>query len=142
MVDGVSFPRSAEALSSVLAKSGSAQARAAEKAAEDLLVEYRRTHACFEIPVNLELLATSLRTRVEVVRSLEGEGRLLPNKAGFTILVNHSTPFRRRRVSIAHELAHTLFYDSERGNRRVIPATPEEERFCFEVGRRLRRLRG
>jgi IrrE N-terminal-like domain len=131
------FSRSVQSLSSAVRSTGSSRAGIADKAAEYLLSQYKRSGSRDEIPVNLDGLAKSLRCRVEIADSMEGEGRLLPTSTGFTILINPRMPYPRRRVSIAHEMAHTLFYDSQRSNRRIIPATTEEEGFCFDVGRRL-----
>jgi hypothetical protein len=59
---------------------------------------------------------------------------------GFSILIDRSrrprtvrTVFQegRSRFLIAHELAHSMFYDrSSAPHRRMVPANANEERFC------------
>ena len=94
-----------------------------------------------EIPVNLYRLAALNDTRIEIVNKLEGEARLLPINNGFLILVNENewlTRNKRCRTAIAHELAHTIFYNNVGGvPTRMFKSDNREEQFCFDVGRRL-----
>lgn len=131
------FKRSADVLRKAVASVGPGRSLIADQAGEFLFIDYNREDGSDEIPVNLGRLAHTLHCRVDLVRRIEGESRLLPLRSGFAILVDLRKSYPRRRVSIAHELAHTLFYDVDRQNHRIIPPSSEEEGFCFDVGRRL-----
>ena len=62
----------------------------------------------------------------------------MPVPDGFLVLVDENLGIEKYRTSVAHELVHTLFYTREtRIPRRLFRATPEEEHFCFDVGRRV-----
>lgn len=110
---------------------------AVKRAALLLLQGYRRRWASLT-PVELHRLAWSLETQICRESQVEGGARLMPVPGGFVILVDDSLPAAKWRTSIAHELVHTLFYSREtRIPARLFKATPREEHFCFDVGRRI-----
>jgi hypothetical protein len=72
------------------------------------------------------------------VRSMEGSARLMPTPKGFDLLLDEHIGNAKARTTIAHELAHTLFYSRPAGTpQRLGTRTPAEEHFCFDVGRML-----
>lgn len=123
-----------------LAAHGDGWRVAVEEAAGRLLSAYRPSLP-EEIPLNIYRLAYDLDTKIEFHSEMEGEARLLPIHGGFLILADERIKgrnYKRFRTSVAHELAHTLFY--ERGApvpKRGAPATAREEQFCFDVARRV-----
>lgn len=119
-----------------MAAEGAARSNAVRQAADSLLGEYFRRWMHL-IPVELHRLSAMLRTEVVRSKTLKGEAVLMPTKDGFRIVVNSSSPVGRYRASVAHELAHTLFYDGESTSVPVrrISHTRREEHFCFDVAR-------
>jgi hypothetical protein len=108
---------------------------AAQEAAAQLLDSYRGKWADL-IPVELHRVAWTLDASIETVENLAGGARLVPVKGGFRILVGSNLPSGRYRTSVAHELAHTLFYVRDGSlPRRVTQQTKSEEDFCFDVAR-------
>lgn len=62
------------------------------------------------------------------------EGKLMPDGPGFIMQIKRSQSLGRRRFSIAHEIAHSLFYsDSGRGQRHQVGALSAEERRTEET---------
>lgn len=92
-----------------------------------------------DLPVNVYRLSWTLDVQIQAVNNLSGGARIIPRKGGFSLLLNSAlSPYTRRRSAIAHELAHTLFYDRSADlPRRPGDASPLEERFCFDVARQL-----
>lgn len=125
-------------LESWITAKGPARTKAVRKAAECLLEEYFR-HWINLVPVELHRLSATLHTEVVQSTNLKGEAVLIPTLGGFKILVRSKSPVGRYRASIAHELAHTLFYDYEDASvpARCIPYTRREESFCFDVARHV-----
>ncbi len=121
-----------------LAVEGQFRNEAVHEASRLLLQEYMRQWEHL-IPVELHRLAATLRSEIVRIKELEGEAILMPSQEGFRILVNATLPTGRYRTSIAHELAHTLFYtDSEEYPPcRCVPHSQQEEDFCFDVARNL-----
>jgi IrrE N-terminal-like domain len=120
-----------------LSATGSARKEAVESAAQMLLAEYRRKWATL-MPVELHRLAASINAKISPVEGVAGGARLMPVAKGFLVLVDSNLPAAKRRMSIAHELAHILFYDTKEGMPvRKQVHTKAEEHFCFDVGRRL-----
>lgn len=121
-----------------MAAEGAARSNAVRQAADSLLGEYFRRWMHL-VPVELHRLSATLRTEVVRSTSLKGEAVLMPTRDGFKILVNSSSPVGRYRASVAHELAHTLFYDGESASVPVrrISYTRREEHFCFDVARHV-----
>jgi hypothetical protein len=74
------------------------------------------------IPVDIEAIAAENGITITFDPDGSGpEGELVPSRGGFTIYVRGAGTQMRRRFSIAHELAHTLFYaDEGSGNRHRI----------------------
>jgi hypothetical protein len=106
-------------------------------AAESLLHEYRRENSD-RVPVHLHTLALALGVRIVRVRNLEGIARLMPTPQGFDLLLDERIRDPKARTTIAHELAHTLFYSRSSGPpRRLGGRSTTEEHFCFDVGRML-----
>jgi hypothetical protein len=111
--------------------------QAIEEAARCLLEDYRERwpDALF---INLYRLAATLRAPITFVSDLSDGARLLPVKGGFRVLVNETLPAGKFRCSVAHELAHTLFYSRESEIPRQLQAPNKaEETFCFDVARRV-----
>ncbi len=125
-------------LESWIAAEGAARSNAIRQAAESLLREYFRRWSHI-IPVELNRLSATLRAEVIRSTTLKGEAILMPIKGGFKILVNSSSSLGRYRASIAHELAHTLFYyyEGDFVPSRRISHTNREEHFCFDVARHV-----
>ena len=113
------------------------RATAVERASHELLRAYREQWPNL-IPTELHRLSASLGCQVRTVRNLEGGARLLPVRGGFHVLVSDKLEAGRYRTAVAHELCHTLFY-SRNGDipERLLPTTEAEERFCFDVARRV-----
>ena len=62
----------------------------------------------------------------------------MPVQGGFRVLVKETLPPARFRFSVAHELAHTLFYSREREvPQQLQEPTEKEEIFCSDVARRV-----
>ena len=116
---------------------GAERRKAVREAADGLLVEYR-TRWPTMAPVELHRLASTLKARIKTVRALQGGASLLPVSDGFVVLVSDELEPSKFRTSVAHELAHTLFYcqDGPTPSRLAKP-TREEEFFCFDVARLL-----
>lgn len=105
------------------------------------LVERARSGArATTVPVPVEKVA--LAVGIHTIRRLAlGPGQrkggydalLEPDEGGFTVLLDEGHPRSRQRFSLAHEIAHTFFYDS-----RALPPVrlcgappdPTEERLC------------
>jgi hypothetical protein len=121
-----------------LAGEGVSRSDAIRQASNVLLLDYFRVWSHI-VPVELHRLSASLQAEIVRSASLKGEAVLLPCKDGFRILVNSSCPVGRFRTSVAHELAHTLFYDVSNGMvpERRVPHTNGEESFCFDVARHV-----
>jgi hypothetical protein len=120
-----------------LASHGDSWKQAAREASRLLLENYLRQWQI--VPVELDRLATTLNAEVVRPNDFEGEAILMPKRGGFRIIVNPSLNRVRYRTSVAHELAHTLFYSepSESPPRRLQEQTRREEYFCFDVARHL-----
>ena len=112
---------------------------AIQNAADILLASYcSRTTWKQIIPIELNRLAATLKTKIEPIKNMQGDAMLIPAKGGFRIVINKGVPLTRYRTSISHELVHTLFYlFDEDVPRRMFKPSPEEERFCFDVARRI-----
>lgn len=121
-----------------LAAEGECRTRAVEEAAGLLLRPYISRWPNL-IPVELHRLASTLKTEIVRMRGLKGDAFLVPSKNGFRILVKVGLSVGRYRTSIAHELAHILFYSApENGEpRRLVRHGTREEQFCFDVARRI-----
>ena len=48
--------------------------------------------------------------RIEIIDEMTNEAYLLPDKGGFNIFIKKSLSYYRRRLCLAHELAHTYYY--------------------------------
>jgi len=112
---------------------------AVQEAANILLSSYcSRSQWLNLIPIELYRLAATLNTKIEFISNTKSEATLIPVKGGFRILINGDLGRSRYRTSIAHELVHTLFYDSSKSvPRRMFKPSNEEEWFCFDVARRI-----
>ncbi len=116
---------------------GPARKQAAEEASSELLKNYKQKWNK-AVPVNLSALAFTLNARIERIKEVNGGARLVPIPKGFLVLVSDKLEPARHRTSVAHELAHTLFYSqSAESPTRLIPHSADEEYFCFDVARRL-----
>jgi Zn-dependent peptidase ImmA (M78 family) len=102
-----------------------------------LLNKYRQ-HFPTDASVNLQALAASLEAEVVWQDYVAGGARLIPSNNGFIVLISRQTEPNRYKTTIAHELAHTLFYTREEGKvKRLTAPSDREEHFCFDVARRL-----
>jgi hypothetical protein len=116
---------------------GAERKAALDFAAEVLLADYMQRWPC-AAPVDLLRLAESLGAEITRIRDLEGGARLIPLRGGFQVLVSETLESNRARVAIAHELAHTLFYDRQtEAPKRLIAPSNAEEHFCADLARRL-----
>jgi hypothetical protein len=108
---------------------------AVRSAAALLLADYRERWPTLA-PVELNRVASTVGAKIVWVPQLSGGARLLPVPGGFRILVSRGLPSAKVRTSIAHELAHTLFYSrAEEVPQQLITANEKEEKFCFDVAR-------
>jgi len=126
-------------LHSWLSTKGKERRKSASEAAKILLASYREHKEWLQIiPIELHRLASTLNTRIEEFDKSSGEALLIPVRGGFSIYVKSQPNYSRLRTSIAHELAHILFYnvDGEEPTRIKTP-DEKEERFCFDVARRI-----
>ncbi len=91
------------------------------------------------VPVELHRLAYTLNSSIERIENMSGKAALLPFEGGFQIIINANLPARTYRSSVAHELAHTVFYTSPIGHipKRLIKHHHREEYFCYDVARHL-----
>jgi hypothetical protein len=107
------------------------------QAAAYLVERYRRRWASI-VPIELNRLAYTLDAQIKRVPEVHDGARLIPVRGGFCVLVGHNLPRSKYRTSVAHELAHTLFYSraAEMPQQLVAP-TAKEEHFCFDVARRV-----
>ncbi|MDO8750778.1 MAG: ImmA/IrrE family metallo-endopeptidase [Dehalococcoidia bacterium] len=90
-------------------------------------------------PVSLETLATIRGIREIRKVSLTIDGYITPAESGYVVYVNSQQPFTRQRFSIAHEIAHTFFFEAAGVQERHRAAEPptdslhidsEEEALC------------
>jgi hypothetical protein len=110
---------------------------AVEQASSILLSEYRARWPDGPF-VNLFQLGVTLGARITRVANLCDGARLMPVDGGFRVLINEDLPGARFRFSVAHELAHTLFYSRENSVPRQLQAPADkEEQFCSDVARRV-----
>lgn len=117
---------------------GEKRTAALKKAAADLLGEYRRQKNTQGAPINLYRLAALQKIKIVLVKGLSGGGRLLPVTGGFQILIDHTLPERKFRASVAHELAHSLFFARTQSiPTRLFPSNQAEHNFCFDVARHI-----
>src|SRR5712691_5888176 len=103
------MPSAANWLNSV----GDRRRDASEEAASLVLSEYRRKWSNLK-PVELYRLAASLKVQLRELPELEGEARLAPTPGGFLLLFSkesRQTDYAQFRISVSHELAHTLFFE-------------------------------
>ena len=77
-------------------------------AAAEILLNHRRRWPNL-VPMELHRLAWSLGACIVRVPDLTAEACIIPAKGGFQVLVTTSLPQSRFCLSVAHELAHTLF---------------------------------
>ena len=121
-----------------LSRKGEAWKDGVIEASQLLLSEYLDDWGAM-IPVELHRLASLHKAKIVPLKNLEGEALLMPTRAGFRILVKANNPVGRYRTSVAHELAHTLFFTNPREGtpQRLIPHSKREEHFCFDVARHL-----
>ena len=121
-----------------LRSTGDGWSSAAQEAADHLLESYPYRHSRKD-RIDLVALAGALGVRLKQRPSVSGEARLIPASGGF--VVHYALPNAsgfRYRTSIAHELAHTLFYSrSYDPPRRLFAWTEREESFCFDVARKV-----
>ena len=82
------------------------------------------------IPTNLESVARRLNVAKVLEEPLPFDGVLMRNKNGLTIKVNSLAHARRRRFTLAHELAHALLTNESKSSRRRSFNGSEVERLC------------
>src|SRR5229473_1795438 len=120
-----------------LSTRGNARIEAARLAANALLYDYPYSGERSS-RIDLERLAVALRSKLQRRASVSGEARLIPTDRGFVILYSRPAGSGHRyRTSIAHEMAHTLFYSRGYPPTRIIPWSQAEEHFCFDVARMI-----
>ncbi len=111
--------------------------RAIQEAASELLADYRREWPDL-IPVELHRLAYTLRAEIIPLVAMKADANLVPTTGGFRVYVNGEHFMGRYRTAIAHELAHSLFYELDgEVPRRFVGHSKQEEYFCFDVARRV-----
>lgn len=90
------------------------------------------------VPIELHRLAYTLDAQIKRHRHVRDGARLLPVPGGFRVLIGYNLPRSKFRTSVAHELAHTLFYsrDSETPQQ-LVASSQAEEHFCFDVARHV-----
>ena len=106
------------------------------QAASCLLTLYRQRYHEKGRPINVFKVAETLNVGLVRIWKLKEGARLIPKRGGFQILIDSSLFGSRLRTSIAHELAHSLFYhrNSDPPKRLAAP-TRREHNFCFDVAR-------
>lgn len=121
-----------------LSAQGESRLQAVEEAANFLLDKYLQSWPNL-IPIELNRLAAIHRSQIVRLKDMKGIAFLMPVENGFRILVRAGLVVGRFRSSVAHEIAHTLFYNNTKRGRpqRIIPHKQREEPFCFDVARRL-----
>ena len=125
------------ALHTWLSTRGNARIEAARVAANALLYDYPYSGERLS-RIDLGRLAVALRIKLQRRASVSGEARLIPTDRGFVILYSRPRGSGHRyRTSIAHEIAHTLFYSRGHPPRRIIPWSQAEEHFCFDTARMI-----
>lgn len=97
-------------------------------------------------PIGLEPIAglQKVHTIKKVPLEKENLGRLIPDARGFVLLLRDKDSIYRQRVTIAHELGHTLFFDILASPPSRLPkmlAAPnsqdKEEWLCYDFAREL-----
>lgn len=120
-----------------LAFEGGNRTQAVKSCADRLLAPYQEQWPQL-VPTELHRLAFCQNAAIDTVKSLQSGANLLPVPGGFRVLISEDLPASRFRTAVAHELAHTLFYDcSFKTPQRLITASQAEEHFCFDVARQL-----
>ncbi len=121
----------------LLNSKGESYKQAIEEASKFLLLNYFEKWREF-IPIELNRLAYTLGAKIIPKNDINGEAILLPYRDGFLILVKTNQHIGRYRMSIAHELGHTLFFTSQNNKQeRIIPYSQQEEFICFDLARHL-----
>ncbi|MFY9315377.1 MAG: ImmA/IrrE family metallo-endopeptidase [Burkholderiales bacterium] len=95
-------------------------------------------------PIDVEALARRRDIRGIEYREVGGDGQIsrLPG-GGYVVTVNRAHSEQRRRFTIAHEIAHTLFFEAlgeeseQLGMEYEEGRDPDEERICDFVAARL-----
>ena len=100
---------------------------------------FRKETGQNEIPINLVPIQ-KLRKITEIIKRVSrfNQGELIPKTEGFSVILNSKHSHIRNRMTIAHEIGHTLFFDiSVMPPKRMITYSNSEEWLCYDFGRCL-----
>lgn len=111
---------------------------------EELLMGNGQTHPPID-PLSINRIG-KCEIDIHLSRELPYEGRMLPSGKGFIIDIRCKEPSRlqvRERLSIAHEIAHAFFYETNELPPRTVYGNLsgqwswKYEGFCHEIARRI-----
>lgn len=112
------------------------------KISEELLIQTHQN----KIPIHLDKIA-ELRKIHEIQyldtaanhSNFDFQGEIVPDDKGFTVRLNSNHSHVRNRATLAHEIGHTLFYDTSKLPPRKIYTSNDskEEWMCWDFARFL-----
>jgi hypothetical protein len=109
------------------------------KLVEGVLEKYKKERGKLNPPTDLNILGNCLDIKVKKIllsKNINSDALLIPTKGGFKVKLKNEDKLwntYRTRYSLAHEMAHTFFYEMEEGNlpsRAVPEGSQYEERLC------------
>ncbi|HUS99104.1 MAG TPA: ImmA/IrrE family metallo-endopeptidase [Candidatus Thermoplasmatota archaeon] len=110
-----------------------------------LIVEKMWTESSqYNPPVNLEPIAKLRKMHTFIKIPRDNHGKLVPDSDGFKIYLSDKDPLNLQRVTIAHEIGHTLFFNlssspPSRSPRKNVSniIQDKEEWLCYDFAREL-----
>lgn len=112
------------------------------KISEEFLIQTHQN----KIPIHLDKIA-ELRKIHEIqyldtatnYSNFDFQGEIVPDDKGFTVRLNSNHSHVRNRATLAHEIGHTLFYDTSKSPPRKIYTSNDskEEWMCWDFARFL-----
>lgn len=113
------------------------------KIAEEFLSETHQSG----IPISLKQICELRRIRLikstlpaaNVMKQFDFQGEIIPNSDGFVVNLNSNHSVIRNRATLAHEIGHSLFYDTSKSPPKKVYKNndSEEEWVCWDFARSL-----
>jgi Zn-dependent peptidase ImmA (M78 family) len=113
------------------------------KIAEELLIQTHQN----KIPILLDQIAELRKiheiqyydTAAKYNPRFDLQGEIIPDDKGFIVYLNPDHSVARKRATLAHEIGHTLFYDTSKSPPRKVYANNDskEEWMCWDFARSL-----
>lgn len=96
-----------------------------------------------KIPISLESVCESRKIRVNQISlnstNHDFQGEIIPCDQGFIVNLNSKHSDARKRATLAHEIGHSLFYDTSKSPPKKVYSynDSEEEWICWDFARSL-----